>query len=47
MTIRDIFTTMDYGPAPESSAEALAWIATHNATFGLDRRRFHRARGNL
>jgi aldehyde dehydrogenase (NAD+) len=34
MTIRDIFTTMDYGPAPESSAEALAWIASHNATFG-------------
>ncbi|MCU0800411.1 MAG: aldehyde dehydrogenase family protein [Rhodobacteraceae bacterium] len=34
MTIRDIFTTMDYGPAPESSAEAMAWIASHNATFG-------------
>ena len=34
MTIRDIFATMDYGPAPESSAEAVAWIASHNATFG-------------
>ena len=26
MTIKEIFETMDYGPAPESSAEALAWI---------------------
>ena len=34
MTITDIFTTMDYGPAPESNAEALAWIASHNASFG-------------
>ena len=33
MTIRDKFTSMEYGPAPESSAEALAWIATHQ-TFG-------------
>jgi aldehyde dehydrogenase (NAD+) len=28
MTIRDIFETMDYGPAPESAAEAQAWLAT-------------------
>ncbi len=34
MTIRDIFQTMDYGPAPESSAEALAWIAAHGQRFG-------------
>jgi aldehyde dehydrogenase (NAD+) len=34
MTIRDIFDTMSYGPAPESSAEAMAWIAGHKARFG-------------
>ncbi|MGQ0566607.1 MAG: aldehyde dehydrogenase family protein [Gemmobacter sp.] len=34
MTIRDIFQTMDYGPAPESHAEALAWIARHQGRFG-------------
>ncbi len=34
MTIRDIFDSMDYGPAPESSAEVLAWIAAHNGKFG-------------
>ncbi len=34
MTVSDIFNSMDYGPAPESSAEALAWIAAHNASFG-------------
>ena len=34
MTVRDIFDTMVYGPAPESSAEALAWIASHSAGFG-------------
>jgi aldehyde dehydrogenase (NAD+) len=34
MTVSDIFSTMDYGPAPESSAEAMAWIASHNASFG-------------
>ena len=28
MTVRDIFQTMDYGPAPESAAEAMAWIGT-------------------
>ena len=27
MTIKEIFDTMDYGPAPESSAEALQWLA--------------------
>lgn len=34
MTTREIFDTMDYGPAPESAAEALAWIATRGPAFG-------------
>lgn len=34
MTIKDIFDRMDYGPAPESAAEALAWIASHKGRFG-------------
>lgn len=34
MTIKDIFASMDYGPAPESATEALAWIAKHKASFG-------------
>ncbi|MFN4156938.1 MAG: aldehyde dehydrogenase family protein [Gemmobacter sp.] len=34
MTIRDIFDRMDYGPAPEGNAEALASIAAHGGRFG-------------
>ncbi len=34
MTIKDIFDTMSYGPAPESAAEAQAWIAAHQGRFG-------------
>jgi aldehyde dehydrogenase (NAD+) len=34
MTVKEIFDTMSYGPAPESSAEARAWIASHKGTFG-------------
>lgn len=34
MTTREIFETMDYGPAPESAAEALAWIAARGPAFG-------------
>lgn len=34
MTVREIFNTMDYGPAPESAAKALDWI-TANQPFGL------------
>ncbi|WP_400083616.1 aldehyde dehydrogenase family protein [Yoonia sp. R78084] len=34
MTIKEIFDTMDYGPAPESSAEALAWLADHDGIAG-------------
>ena len=33
-TVTEIFETMDYGPAPESDAEARAWLAGHRATFG-------------
>ncbi|MCU0899183.1 MAG: aldehyde dehydrogenase family protein [Cypionkella sp.] len=34
MTIKEIFDTMSYGPAPEANAEALAWLATHSGGFG-------------
>ena len=34
MTIKEIFDTMDYGPAPESSAEALAWLADNGGIAG-------------
>ncbi len=34
MTIKEIFESMDYGPAPENAAEALAWIAKHDGQFG-------------
>jgi len=33
MTIAEIFDTMDYGPAPESDAPALAWLERHKHTF--------------
>jgi aldehyde dehydrogenase (NAD+) len=33
-TVREIFDSMAYGPAPESNAEALAWIAAHGGRFG-------------
>ncbi|CAH7456806.1 Aldh16a1 [Phodopus roborovskii] len=31
---REIFTTMEYGPVPESHACALAWLDTHNRLLG-------------
>ncbi|MEL6572151.1 MAG: aldehyde dehydrogenase family protein [Pseudomonadota bacterium] len=34
MTIKEIFDTMDYGPAPESSAEALQWLADRGGIAG-------------
>ena len=34
MTVRDIFESMSYGPAPESNAEVLAWLAGHKGQFG-------------
>ncbi len=33
-TVADIFKTMDYGPAPESDKEALAWLGKHHQKFG-------------
>ena len=35
MNIRELMTTMDYGPAPESRAEAMAWLDAHDRRFGL------------
>jgi aldehyde dehydrogenase (NAD+) len=33
-SVRDVFDTMEYGPAPESDKEAQAWLAKRNAQFG-------------
>ena len=33
-TVAEIFETMEYGPAPESSKEALAWLGKHERVFG-------------
>jgi aldehyde dehydrogenase (NAD+) len=33
-TVAEIFKTMEYGPAPESDKEALAWIAKRQGGFG-------------
>jgi aldehyde dehydrogenase (NAD+) len=35
MNVRDIFETMDYGPAPEAAGEAEAWLDVHGRRFGL------------
>ena len=34
MTISERLNKMDYGPAPESSAEALAWIESRGGLAG-------------
>ena len=34
-TIKEILQTMDYGPAPESTKEAQAWLEAHGRRFGL------------
>ena len=34
MSVRDIYQSMDYGPAPESAAEALAWLVDQGSRFG-------------
>jgi len=34
MNVRDIFETMDYGPAPEAAGEASAWLDAHGRRFG-------------
>ena len=33
-TIKEILQTMDYGPAPESTKEAQAWLEAHGRRFG-------------
>jgi aldehyde dehydrogenase (NAD+) len=33
-TVQEIFETMEYGPAPESDAEARKWLASHGGQFG-------------
>ena len=34
MSVSQIFDTMDYGPAPEASGEAVAWLDSHARKFG-------------
>jgi aldehyde dehydrogenase (NAD+) len=34
MSVKEIFETMDYGPAPEAAGDALAWIVDQGAQFG-------------
>lgn len=34
MTVESIFNSMDYGPAPENAAEALAWLVDQGDRFG-------------
>ena len=34
MNVSQIFESLDYGPAPESAAEALAWLDGHGRRFG-------------
>jgi len=33
-SVREIYDTMDYGPAPEGDAAARDWLAKHDAKFG-------------
>ncbi len=34
MTVKEAFDSMEYGPSPESAAEALAWIVDEGGRFG-------------
>ena len=34
MSVSEIFESMEYGPAPESAADALAWIVDQGGRFG-------------
>lgn len=34
MSVKEIFETMEYGPAPENAAEALAWLVDQGDRFG-------------
>src|SRR5437868_8877684 len=33
-TVAEIFETMEYGPAPESDKEVVAWLGKHERVFG-------------
>jgi aldehyde dehydrogenase (NAD+) len=33
-TVREIFETMEYGPAPESADFVIAWLEKHGRRFG-------------
>jgi aldehyde dehydrogenase (NAD+) len=35
MSVSEIFKTMEYGPAPEASGEAMQWLDRHDRNFGL------------
>lgn len=35
MNIKELYTTMEYGPAPESAVSATDWIKSHNGKFHL------------
>ena len=35
MTVKEIFETMDYGPAPESADVANAWLERHGRSMRL------------
>jgi len=35
MSLKEVFETMDYGPAPESPAAVNAWLDEHDRQFGL------------
>jgi aldehyde dehydrogenase (NAD+) len=35
MNVKEIFETMEYGPAPESRTEAMAWLNANDRRFGL------------
>ncbi len=34
MSVRELFDTLDYGPAPEAADAARAWLARHGSRFG-------------
>ncbi|WP_306111585.1 aldehyde dehydrogenase family protein, partial [Roseovarius sp. MMSF_3448] len=34
MTVKEIFESMEYGPAPESAADAYAWLVDQGDRFG-------------
>ncbi|MCD8538823.1 MAG: hypothetical protein LRY55_02955, partial [Leadbetterella sp.] len=35
MTVKEIFDTMEYGPAPESDKNAMEFLEKHQGAFGL------------